>query len=253
MEQLISTPVKPSELIVGKLIPYFFIGFADTLWPSSSARSSSVVPLRGSIALLLFVSAIFLFGGLSFGILISIAARNQLVASQIAMLTSFLPSFMLSGFIFTISNMPGPLQAITYVVPARYFVSVLKGVFLKGVGLGSSLLEVLFLSLYAVVVFLVANRKFRKRIEIDMFERIRAPGHKGVHTDLQAEEAGLFHLRRAHHPALRLRLRGHHGCEQRPRRRSSISTGPRRAGNWSGRLEASGYFTITHLPESSAE
>jgi ABC-2 type transport system permease protein len=81
------------------------------------------------------------------------------------MLSSFLPSFMLSGFIFSISNMPAVLQAITYAVPARYFVSVLKGVFLKGIGLRVLVLEVVFLSLYAIIVFLVANKKFRKRIE----------------------------------------------------------------------------------------
>lgn len=165
MEQLISTPVRPAELLVGKIVPYFFIGLADTALAVVISTLFLAVPLRGSIPLLTLVSAIFLFGGLSFGILISIAARNQLVASQVAMLSSFLPSFMLSGFIFTISNMPPVLQAITYVVPARYFVSVLKGVFLKGVGIRVLVLELVFLSLYAVIVFLVANRKFRKRID----------------------------------------------------------------------------------------
>lgn len=165
MEQLISTPVKTSELVVGKMIPYFLIGFADTILAVVISTVFLGVPLRGSIPFLTVVSAIFLFGGLSFGMLISIVAKNQLVASQISMLSSFLPSFMLSGFIFTISNMPAPLQAITYIVPARYFVSVLKGVFLKGVGLRVLALEVLFLSLYAVVVFILANKKFQKRIE----------------------------------------------------------------------------------------
>ncbi len=165
MEQLISTPVRTSELIVGKIIPYFVIGFADTVLAVAISVFFLGVPLRGSVPLLTVVSAIFLFGGLSFGILISIIARSQLVASQISMLSSFLPSFMLSGFIFTISNMPAPLQAITYIVPARYFVSVLKGVFLKGVGLDVLVFEVLFLSLYAIVVFALANLRFRKRIE----------------------------------------------------------------------------------------
>jgi ABC-2 type transport system permease protein len=165
MEQLISTPVKTSELIVGKIVPYFVIGFADTVLAVAISVFFLGVPLRGSISLLTGVSAIFLFGGLSFGILVSIVAHNQLVASQISMLSSFLPAFMLSGFIFTISNMPVLLQAVTYVVPARYFVSVLKGVFLKGVGLRVLVSEVLFLSLYAGVVFVLANRKFRKRIE----------------------------------------------------------------------------------------
>jgi ABC-2 type transport system permease protein len=165
MEQLISTPVKASELIIGKMVPYFVIGFADTLVAVIISTVFLEVPLRGSITLLTAASSIFLFGGLSFGLFISIVARNQLTASQIAMLSSFLPSFMLSGFIFTISNMPSVLQAITYIVPARYFVSILKGVFLKGVGLHILLSEILFLSLYAVVVFAIANRKFKKRIE----------------------------------------------------------------------------------------
>ncbi len=165
MEQLISTPVRPSELITGKLVPYFVIGLADTILCIAISTVLLGVPLRGSIPLLLSVSSIFLFGGLAFGILISIAARNQLLASQVAMLTSFLPSFMLSGFIFSIANMPGPLQLITYLVPARYFVSVLKGVFLKGIGMNLLFVEVFFLSLYAAVVFAAAVKKLKKRIE----------------------------------------------------------------------------------------
>src|SRR5208337_3586798 len=122
------------------------------------------VPLRGSVTLLFAVSAIFLVGGLSFGVLVSTAARNQVLASQLAMLTSFLPSFLFSGFIFSISNMPAPLRVFTYAVPARYFVSVLKGVFLKGIGVRFLALEVALLSLYGAIVFLLACRKLRKRI-----------------------------------------------------------------------------------------
>jgi ABC-2 type transport system permease protein len=165
MEQLISTPVKPIEVVIGKLIPYFIIGFADTLMSIAIATFMLKVPLRGSIPFLLLVSAIFLFGGLSFGILISIATRNQLMASQMAMLTSFLPSFMLSGFVFTISNMPVVLQGFTYLFPARYFVSVLKGVFLKAVGPRVLGMEVVFLSIYGALVFMLAVRKLKKRIE----------------------------------------------------------------------------------------
>jgi ABC-2 type transport system permease protein len=91
--------------------------------------------------------------------------KNQLLASQMAMLTSFLPSFMLSGFVFAISNMPAPLQAITYLVPARYFVTILKGVFLKGIGLDFLMLETFLLAVYAAAVFLLAVKKFRKRID----------------------------------------------------------------------------------------
>lgn len=165
MEQLISTPVKTPELILGKLIPYFLIGFADTVLTILMSTLLFHVPLRGSVTLLLFLSGIFLFGGLSFGIFISIAGRTQLAASQAALITSFLPAFMLSGFIFSISNMPRPLQIVTYFVPARYFVSILKGIFLKGSTLYILLPEVLLLSLFAVIAFVAANKKFRKRID----------------------------------------------------------------------------------------
>jgi len=165
MEQLISTPVKTPELILGKLIPYFLIGFTDTIISILMSTLLFHVPLRGSITLLLALSGVFLFGGLSLGILISIAGRTQLVASQAALISSFLPAFLLSGFIFSISNMPKPLQVVTYFIPARYFVTILKGIFLKGSDLRILFLEALLLTIFAVLVFVAANRKFQKRIE----------------------------------------------------------------------------------------
>lgn len=165
MEQLISTPVTPSELVIGKLIPYFLIGLTDTVLCILMGTLAFGVPLRGSILLLLALSGLFLFGGLSFGILISIVARNQLVASQIAMLSTFLPAFLLSGFVFSIANMPGPLQAVTYVVPARYFVTILKSIFLKGSTFPLLIKEVVLLTLFAVIVFFASVKAFRKRIE----------------------------------------------------------------------------------------
>ncbi|WP_318556771.1 ABC transporter permease [Geobacter anodireducens] len=164
MEQLISTPVKTPELIAGKLVPYFFIGFIDVALSVAMAVFLFGVPLRGSLLLLALISSIFLFGGLSLGILISVVARSQLVASQIAMVVTFLPAFLLSGFMYAIANMPLPLQNMTRVIPARYFVSVLKGIFLKGNTLGLLATETLILTLFGVVVFALANRKFKKRI-----------------------------------------------------------------------------------------
>lgn len=164
MEQLISTPVKKSELIIGKLAPYFFIGFIDVAVSVLIAVFVFEVPLRGSIVLLAALSSIFLFGGLSLGILISIVARSQLVSSQISMIATFLPAFLLSGFLFSISNMPAALQVITYVVPARYFVSILKGIFLKGNPLSLMIVESVLLFVFGLMVFLAANSKFRKRI-----------------------------------------------------------------------------------------
>jgi ABC-2 type transport system permease protein len=165
MEQLISTPIKPVELVIGKLVPYFVIGFADTVFVILMSTELFGVPLRGSVSLLLILSSIFLFGGLSMGILISIVGRNQAAASQMAMLSSFLPAFLLSGFIFSISNMPGPLQIITYFVPARYFVTILKGIFLKGSSLKYLIWEAVLLTIYGTAVFLLAVKKFKKRID----------------------------------------------------------------------------------------
>ncbi len=165
MEQLISTPITPAELVIGKLIPYFVIGLVDTVLSIFISTALFGVPLRGSAPLLLILSSIFLIGGLSMGILISIVARTQVVASQMAMLNSFLPAFLLSGFIFSISNMPGPLQVITYVIPARYFVTILKGIFLKGVGLEFLMWETVLLTGYGLGVFLMAVKKFRKKID----------------------------------------------------------------------------------------
>jgi len=165
MEQLISTPVKPVELIIGKLIPYFAIGFLDTVLTILMSTLVFNVPLRGSALLLLVLSSIFLFGGLSLGILLSIAGRNQTAATQIALLSSFLTAYLLSGFIFSISNMPGPLQIITYFVPARYFVTILKGIFLKGFSLQFLLWETVLLTIYGGAVFILAVKKFKKRID----------------------------------------------------------------------------------------
>ena len=164
MEQLISTPVKVPELIAGKLIPYFLIGFIDVGMAILIAIFLFGVPLRGNPFLLMALSGIFLFGGLSLGILISIAAKSQLVASQIAMVATFLPAFILSGFMYSISNMPGPLQFITHIIPARYFVSILKGIFLKGSTLRLLSTEALLLTAFGLVVFVIANRKFKKKI-----------------------------------------------------------------------------------------
>jgi ABC-2 type transport system permease protein len=123
------------------------------------------VPFRGNMALLLGLSLVFLLGALSLGMLISIKAKSQLVASQVAMVLTFLPSFLLSGFMYDIGNMPGWLQAITYAFPARYFVTILKAVFLKGTGLGVLGEEAAFLTIFAVGVTLAANRTFRKNLE----------------------------------------------------------------------------------------
>lgn len=165
MEQLISTPVTSHELILGKLLPYFMIGFIDVVLSVLLARSLFDVPLKGSIFLLMALSGIFLFGGLSLGILISVVAKTQLVASQVSMVVTFLPAFLLSGFMYAISNMPEFLQVVTHIIPARYFVTILKGIFLKGSTIDLLLTETALLSFFGLAVFAIANRKFRKRID----------------------------------------------------------------------------------------
>jgi ABC-2 type transport system permease protein len=164
MEQLISTPVKASELILGKLIPYFLIGLFDVLLSVLMGEFLFHVPLRGHVALIFALAAIFLIGTLSLGLLISILTRNQLLASQLAMVATFLPAFLLSGFAYPIRSMPPVLQWITYIVPAKYFVILLKGVYLKGVGPEVLYGEALFLALFGFIMFLLANKNFRKKL-----------------------------------------------------------------------------------------
>ena len=164
MEQLIATPVKPTELILGKLLPYFAIGMCDVVLAVLMGEFVFDVPLRGNVALLFGTSALFLTGALAMGILVSIVTRSQLLSSQVAVVATFLPAFLLSGFIFTIANMPRVIQMVTYLVPARYFVVILKGIYLKGVGLEILAGQVGLLVVYAGVMILLANRKFQKRL-----------------------------------------------------------------------------------------
>jgi ABC-2 type transport system permease protein len=164
MEQLIATPVKGPELILGKLIPYFAIGMLDVTLAVLMGEFVFHVPLRGNVALIFGMAAIFLAGALSMGMLISIVAKSQLLASQMAMVSTFLPAFLLSGFIVPIHNMPVVIRGITHIVPARYFVAILHGIYLKGVGLEILGLDALLLVVYGAVIVLVANVKFKKRL-----------------------------------------------------------------------------------------
>jgi ABC-2 type transport system permease protein len=164
MEQLISTPVKTGELIFGKLVPYFVIGMLDVILAILLAQFLFDVPIRGNVALLLAMAAVFLVSALSMGLLISITAKSQLLASQLAMVTTFLPSFILSGFVFSIANMPYFLQLVSYVVPARYFVALIKGIYLKGIGLAIVGGEAALLGIFGGIVLLIARTKFRKKL-----------------------------------------------------------------------------------------
>ena len=164
MEQLISTPLKGSELIIGKLLPYFGIGILDTALAVLTGRFVFQVPMLGSRSLLLVLALLFLAVALSLGMLISIVGKSQFAASQFALVATLLPAFLLSGFIFPIANMPLPLQVITHVIPARYFVTILRGVYLKGVGISVLWVEAAFLICFEVIVITLAMMKFRKKI-----------------------------------------------------------------------------------------
>jgi ABC-2 type transport system permease protein len=164
MEQLISTPLTGPELILGKLVPYFCIGIFDLVLSLLVGRYIFQVPFRGERPLLLGMSILFLLVALSLGMLISVFGKSQFVSSQIAMVATLLPAFLLSGFIFPIENMPIVLQVITHIIPARYFVTILRGIYLKGVGLSVLWGEALFLAVFGTAVMTVAMRKFRKKI-----------------------------------------------------------------------------------------
>ncbi len=164
MEQLIATPVKSHELILGKIIPYFAIGMFDMLIIVLMGDLLFHVPMRGSYLLLFAISALFLVGVLGLGILISILTRNQLLAGQLAIIATFLPAFLLSGFIYPIENMPRAIQIVTYAIPARYFIELLWGIYLKGVGLEALGDQALFLIIFAALMLLLANLKLKKRL-----------------------------------------------------------------------------------------
>jgi ABC-2 type transport system permease protein len=165
MEQLISTPVSAMEIMLGKLAPYFVLGMFDVIVCAAISIYWFHVPFRGSFATLLFSSALFLVVVLSLGFFISVLAKNQFAASQIALLVTFLPAFLLSGFLFSIDQMPVPLQWITRILPARYYVSVLKKIFLKGTPTAMLYADLIPLGVFALALALLATRAFHKRLE----------------------------------------------------------------------------------------
>jgi len=165
MEQLISTPVSAMEIMLGKLAPYFVLGMLDTIISALIAVYWFQVPFRGSWITLMVASALFMIVVLSLGFFISVVAKSQFAASQIALLITFLPAFLLSGFLFSIEQMPIALQWITRILPARYYVSVLKKIFLKGTPASMLLADLIPLAVFAVLLGLLATRSFHKRLE----------------------------------------------------------------------------------------
>ena len=164
MEQLLVTPLKPSQLILGKLVPYALVGFVEVLTALPIVLYWFHVPLRGSLALLLALLVPFMLCTLGLGLLVSTLSRTQQQAMMLAAFVFMLPQIYLSGFIFPIQNMPRAFQLITYVVPLRYFVVILRGVFLKGVGLATLWPQVVALLGLGVLILFLARLRFRRQL-----------------------------------------------------------------------------------------
>lgn len=165
MEALMATPVHISELIIGKLVPYFVLGMGSMLICFIVSVFFYDVPFRGSLLVLTFVSAVFLLAALALGLLISTLAKNQFVAAQAAMVSAFLPAFILSGFIFEITSMPTIIQGITYLIPARYFVASLQTLFLVGNVWKLLLTNLFFMFLFGLIIFIITAKKTVKRLD----------------------------------------------------------------------------------------
>jgi ABC-2 type transport system permease protein len=164
IEMLMVSPITRTELVFGKISPYFIIALINTFILVGVARVLFGVPFRGSLPLFFALSALFLLTALGFGLFISTLASSQQVAWTICMLSTVLPSFILSGFIFPIESMPWGIRLFTYLVPVRYFVVIVRGIVLKGVGVESLLPEVIGLAVFAVMAVLISSRRIARRL-----------------------------------------------------------------------------------------
>lgn len=160
-----ASPVTMAEILLGKLLPYFVLGMGGMALSVALAVMLFSVPLLGSLWVLTVASALFLLVALGMGLLISTLARNQFVAAQVAVIVTFLPAFILSGFIFDIHSMPAVVQFLTHIVAARYYVAILQTVFLAGNVWPVVLSNSAALALMALVFFGIARRKSRKRLD----------------------------------------------------------------------------------------
>ena len=163
MEQIRMSPIGALPFVLGKTVPYFFISLLSAMIIVGLAMVMFDLPMRGSWATLLLAISLFLVGALAFGLLLSTIAETQQVAFQLALLTSYLPTLMLSGFIFPISSMPALLQAVTYLVPARYFLIALRAIVLKGVGAAAFWQELAALAAFATVILALASLRLRRQ------------------------------------------------------------------------------------------
>jgi len=165
MEALMVTPVRVQEILLGKIIPYFILGMGGMALSVAMAIWIFDVPFRGSFMVLFGASALFLLTALAMGLLISVVAKNQFVAGQIAIIATFLPAFILSGFLFDIGSMPRVVQFITHIIAARYFVSILQSLFLAGNVWGVVAWNALALAIMCIFFLLLVRRRMKKRLE----------------------------------------------------------------------------------------
>lgn len=164
LELLFTTPVGRLEIVLGKLAPYLVLGLVQALLVLAVGTSLFDVPIRGSLVLLFASALLFLIGMLGQGLLISVVARSQQVATQVGAISSLLPTLILSGFLFPIENMPPPLQVLASVFPARYFIDALRGLLLKGVGLDVLWPDLAGMAAFALVVIALATLKFKRGV-----------------------------------------------------------------------------------------
>ncbi len=164
MELLVSTPVTSTEVMFGKLLPYLVLGWIDAAFCLAMAAFWFAVPFRGTLVALFLTTTLFLALVLSIGYLFSVLIHSQVGASQVALVVTLLPAMLLSGYVFPIDQMPSIVQDFTYLMYARYYVTIIKSLFLKGAGIPELLAPILFLVVYALVVVALAARAFRKRL-----------------------------------------------------------------------------------------
>lgn len=165
MEQLIVTPIRPYQMIIGKLVPFIILGFAAAILVNLVMIFWFGIPVRGSYLFLMFASLVFILSTLGLGLFVSTLAKTQQQAMLITMFAVMLPMVYLSGFAFPIENMPEIIQYTTYVIPLRYYITIIRGVVLKGLGFSSLWMEMLILFMMGVVILIASSLRFRKKLE----------------------------------------------------------------------------------------
>ena len=165
METLLVSPLRPRQIIAGKVAPYLAIGFISAVGVIIEARVVFGVPLRGSVLLLLFEALLFILVSLALGIFISTRTSSQRVAMLAALVGTMLPTMLLSGFVFPIESMPLALRIVSNIVPARWFIVVARAIMLKGVGLDYLWQETLILTIMAAALLSLSTRSLRARLD----------------------------------------------------------------------------------------